>query len=98
MSVRHTNSLSYHLFVFSVQFYSIPYLDKYIGETANTGYTRGDEHLDDLRHGRDRCRAYRHMMEKHNGVRPNFQMNVTGVYGKDTMLRQISEAMPIQKN
>ena len=28
--------------------------DKYIGETANTGYTRGEEHLNDLRHGRDR--------------------------------------------
>ena len=38
--------------------------------------------LNDLRHGKDRCRAYRHMMEKHNGIRPNFQMNVTGVYGK----------------
>ena len=35
------------------------------------------------------------MMEKHN-VRPNFQMNVTGVYGKDTMLRQISEAISIR--
>ena len=36
------------------------------------------------------------MMEKHNGVRPNFQMNVTGVYGKDTMLRQISETIRIR--
>ena len=70
--------------------------DKYIGETANTGYTRGDEHLDDLRHGRDWCRAYQHMMEKHNGIRPNFQMNVAGVYGKDTMLRQIYEAIRIR--
>ena len=39
---------------------------------------------------------YRYMMEKHNGLRPNFQMNVTGMYGKDTMLRQISEAIRIR--
>ena len=50
-----------------------------------------------MRHGRDGCRAYRHMMEKHNGVKPNFQMNVTGVYGKDTMLRQISKAIRIRR-
>ena len=36
------------------------------------------------------------MMEKHNGVRPNFQMNVTGVYREDTMLRQISEVIRIR--
>ena len=36
------------------------------------------------------------MMEKHNGIRPNFQMNVIMVYGKDTMLRQISEAIRIR--
>ena len=28
------------------------------------------------------------MMGKHNGVRPNFQMNVTGVYGKAKMLNK----------
>ena len=32
--------------------------DKYISETANTGYTRGEEHLNDLRNGRDGLRAY----------------------------------------
>ena len=72
------------------------YDDKYIGETSYSGYTRGGEHLNDLRLKKTKCRMYRHMMEKHNGLRPNFQMNVTGVYGKDTMLRQISEAIRIR--
>ena len=30
--------------------------------------------------------------------RPNFQMNVTGIYGNDAMLRQISEAVAIQNS
>ena len=72
------------------------YDDKYIGETSYSGYTRGGEHLNNLRLKKTSCRMYRHMMEKHNGLRPNFQMNVTGVYGKDTMLRQISEAIRIR--
>ena len=35
-------------------------------------------------------------MEKHNVQRPNFQMNVIEVYGKDIMLRQISDAISIR--
>ena len=37
-------------------------------------------------------------MEKHAGNRPNFQMNVTGIYGYDAMLRQISEAVAIRNS
>ena len=58
----------------------------YEGESSHSGYSRGKEHL------------YRHMMEKHAGNRPNFQENVTGIYGNDTMLRQISEAVAIQNS
>ena len=38
------------------------------------------------------------MREKHAGNRPNFQMNVTGIYGNDAMLRQISEAVAIRNS
>ena len=71
---------------------------KYIGESSHTGYTRGAKHLDDLENKRVSCRAYEHVIEKHNGIVPEFQMNVTGVYRDDTMLRQISEAVRIRNS
>ena len=48
--------------------------------------------------GQRKGALYRHMMEKHVGNRPNFQMNVTGIYGNDAMLRQIPEAVAIQNS
>ena len=36
------------------------------------------------------------MVNAPSGIMPKFQMNVTGVYGKDSMLRQISEAIRIR--
>ena len=69
---------------------------KYIGHTSHTGYSRGTEHLDDLKKKRVSCRAYQHAIDKHDGNIPVFQMNVTGIYRDDTMLRQISEAVRIR--
>ena len=60
---------------------------KYIGHISHTGYSRGTEHLDDLKKKRVSCR---------DGNIPVFQINVTGIYRDDTMLRQISEAVRIR--
>ena len=68
----------------------------YKGESPHSGYSRGKEHQASI--GERKGVLYRHMMEKHAGNRPNFQMNVTGIYGNDAMLRQISEAVAIQNS
>ena len=69
---------------------------KYEGETSHSGYSRGKEHQTSI--GLKKGALYRHMREKHAGNRPNFQMNVTGIYGYDAMLRQISEAVAIRNS
>ena len=40
---------------------------------------------------------WRHTGEEHGNDVPNFTMNVTGVFGDDAMLRQITEAVLISK-
>ena len=67
---------------------------KYIGHTS--GYSRGTEHLDDLKKKRLSSRAYRYSIDKHDDNISVFQMNVTGIYRDDTMLRHISEAVRIR--
>ena len=69
---------------------------KYEGETSHSGYSRGKEHQTSI--GQKEGALYRHMREKHAGNRPNFQMNVTGIYDIDAMLRQISEAVAIRNS
>ena len=54
------------------------------------------QHIDDIRLKKDTCRAHQHMVNAHSGIMPKFQMNVTRVYGKDSMLRQILEAIRIR--
>ena len=39
----------------------------------------------------------RHANDSHNGVTPEYIMNVTGVYHSDAMLRQITESVKIRK-
>ena len=45
----------------------------------------------------DKSVMWKHAKRKHDGVVPDFRMNVTGVYRRDTMLRQISEAVQINE-
>ena len=69
---------------------------KYIGHVSHAGYSRGTEHLDDLKKKPVSCRAYQHAIDKHDGNIPVFQMKVTGIYRDDTMHRKISEAVGIR--
>ena len=70
----------------------------YKGETASNAYTRGGEHLRRLG-ARDinGSPLWRHCVEEHGGETQQFEMNVTGSYRNDTMLRQISEAVQIER-
>ena len=72
--------------------------NKYKGETASNGYTRGNKHLSDLAAGNEgNSPLWRHCLEEHNGELQTFQMSVTGSYKNDAMLRQISEAVQIER-
>ena len=56
----------------------------YVGEKSRSTYSRGKEHSESLGN-----------KEEHNSEIQQFQMNVTGVYSNDAMLRQISEGIKI---
>ena len=40
---------------------------------------------------------WKHAQEKHRGKIPTYVMNVTGIFGDDAMLRQITESVLIRK-
>ena len=67
----------------------------YHSESSHNGYTRGDNHTKELDREDKSSVLLRHSSEKHGGVIPDFQMNITGYYHHDPMLRQISEAVRI---
>ena len=68
---------------------------KYVGETARSGYSRGTEHEQLAGSSEERSALLRHAKSCHQGT-PNFTMNVTGVFGDDAMLRQITESVHIK--
>ena len=69
----------------------------YKGETADSAYTRGLQHISHL-NARNLTNSplWRHCREVHSGVIQEFQMNVTGTFRNDAMLRQITEAVQIE--
>ena len=66
------------------------------GQAARGAFTRGKEHWSQLVNGSDQSRMHDHAVERHNGAMPEVRMDVTGSYGNDCMLRQISEAVQIR--
>ena len=69
----------------------------YIGETARGTYTRGKEHIRDMDSKKDGSVLWKHAKNMHDGLIPDFTCRVTGVYQKDSLLRQVSEAVMINK-
>ena len=69
--------------------------DIYIGETSRSAYSRGKEHMKSLAKKEERSALWKHCKEKHNSQMQKFEMNVTGSYSNDAMLRQISEGVRI---
>ena len=68
----------------------------YRGESSYNAFTRGKEHISDLRAKNQKSVLWRHCREIHGGEVQEFKMNVKGSYRNDPMLRQISEAVAIK--
>ena len=71
--------------------------DKYVGETARNAYTRGIEHAEGLKSKSEKSALRRHCIEKHEMEQQEFKMSVTGMYGINTMVRQIAESVRINR-
>ena len=69
----------------------------YIGETSRSAYARGKEHLTSLSRKEEGSPLWKHSIEIHEGHVPGFCMSVTGQFRNDAMLRQISEAVRINR-
>ena len=67
----------------------------YHGESSKNGFTRGKKHLEDFDRRAESSVIWRHCRERHGGDIQDFNMNITGNYRNDAMLRQISEAVRI---
>ena len=70
--------------------------NEYRGESGGNSYTRGREHLANLRarHATN-SPLWRHCSDFHDGEMQEFKMKVTGTFRNDAMLRQITEAVQI---
>ena len=69
---------------------------KYVGETARSAYSRGLEHLKASKTGQEQSVMWKQAREKHGGKLPAYVMDVTGIFGDDAMLRQITESVLIR--
>ena len=80
---------------------------RYVGETGQSAFERGKDHLDGLRRAaregtlpkdpKERDNAlYRHHIEEHRGEEPEYWMRVTSTH-KTPMQRQVEEAVRIEE-
>ena len=67
----------------------------YVGETSRSAYTRGKERSKSLGNKEERSALRKHCTEKHSSEIQQFQINATGFFFNDAMLRQISEGIKI---
>ena len=67
----------------------------YYGEPYRNAYSRGEEHLDEYRRKTKDSVLWRHCRLDHDSEIQNFTMSVTGMYRRDPMLIQVSEAMAL---
>ena len=73
--------------------------DVYVGETADNAYHRGKQHAAALRNSTADSALVKHIRIKHQNddPPPAFNMKVTGVFGNDALLRQVTEASRINQ-
>ncbi|KXJ11003.1 hypothetical protein AC249_AIPGENE16189 [Exaiptasia diaphana] len=69
----------------------------YIGETSRNTYMRGREHLRELDNRSKGSVLWSHAKEEHEGKIPDYTCDVTNVFQGDALLRQVSEAVLINK-
>ena len=72
---------------------------QYYGESARNGYTRGQEHMNELQRKSKQSVLWRHVSECHSeeDTPPDFTMKVSKVRRNDATLRQITEGVQISK-
>ena len=66
----------------------------YIGETARNAYTRGLEHITNIKKKDNNSGIYKHFKQAHKNKDPQYTMTVTGTY-RHALTRQITEAVKI---
>ena len=71
--------------------------DQYTGTTTRGGYTRGKEHLKDLEEKNKDTDFWRHCQYKHGGQIKKLKMNIIETFKGDALLRQVSEAVRIER-
>ena len=71
--------------------------DLYIGTTTRSAYIRGNEHVRDLKSKNEDSDFWQHCKDKHNETIKNFKMDVLETFKGDATLRQISEAVRIER-
>ena len=59
----------------------------YVGEKSRSAYTRRKEHSKSLGNKEERSALWKHCTEKHSSEIQQFQMNATGVFFDDAMLK-----------
>lgn len=69
----------------------------YVGETSRNTFTRGKEHLKDMESRSDKSVLWRHARDSHQGTVPVYRCDVTEHFRNDALLRQVSEAVKINK-
>ena len=71
--------------------------DKYIGETGRNGHARTREHMNEYKMKKESSVMWRHCVEKHDSNEQEFKFKVRQVFGEDTTLRQVTEAIEIRR-
>ena len=87
-----TNSVGYRISCDSCQ--GAGKFAHYEGETGRNAYTRGLEHMEDLRNEREDKPLWKHCILEHNGVQQSFTMK-TLKYFNSCLQRQTNEAVRI---
>ncbi len=70
--------------------------ETYNGQTSGNAYERGRGHEYDL--AEQKGPLWEHFEERHGSRKQPFTFSVTGKFGNDAMLRQITEAVKIRRS
>ena len=72
--------------------------DVYVGETGDNGYTRGNQHAEALDKKSKESVLWKHVQNRHSTEPPPvFNMRITGIFGNDSLLRQVTEGNSINR-
>ena len=70
---------------------------EYTGQTSQNAFTRGKKHIDDYNNKRENSALWKHCANVHGGEARNFKMTVLDRCRNDPTMRQILEAVRMQK-